>query len=123
MAGIKIKVRTFVRASTIMEVLIAVVLMVTVFGIAMMIFTNVTSNSLSVKKLRAEAILQETLINAEKSANSVSQSFSTDDFNIEQQIKPYNGNPGLTDIHLVAFDHNQQKIAEIEKVILNKNAQ
>lgn len=110
-----------VRASTIMEVLIAMIMIIVVFGIAMMIFTNVLNSSLSVKKIRAQAILHEMMLNVEKSRNEVSQSVSTDDFRIEQEIKPYNGNVALIDVHLTAFDNNQQKVAELEKVILNKN--
>jgi len=104
-----------------MEVLIAMILIIAVFGIAMMIFTNVLNSSLSVKKIRAQAILQEALITAEKADNNVSQSISVDDFRIEQEIKPYNDNAALIDVRLTAFDQNQQKIAELEKVILNKN--
>jgi len=105
-----------------MEVLIAMILIIAVFGIAMMIFTNVLNSSLSVKKIRAQAILQEILITVEKANNNnVSQSISVDDFRVDQEIKPYNGNAALIDIRLTALDQNQQKIAELEKVILNKN--
>ena len=121
MARSKLNTQLTVKASTIMEVLIAMILMIVVFGIAMMIFTNVLNSSLSVKKIRAQAILQETLINAEKADTNLSQSISVDDFRIEQEIKPYDGNAALIDIHLTAFDQNQQKIAQLEKVILNKN--
>jgi len=121
MAGSKLTLKTTVKASTIMEVLIAMILIIAVFGIAMMIFTNVLNSSLSVKKIRAQAILQEALITAEKADNNVSQSISVDDFRIEQEIKPYNDNAALIDVRLTAFDQNQQKIAELEKVILNKN--
>jgi len=121
MAGSKMRISKKVRASTIMEVLIAMTLIIVVFGIAMMIFTNVLNSSLSVKKIRAQAILQQTMLNVEASRNEVSQSVSADDFRIEQEIKPYNGNAALIDVRLTAFDNNQQKVAELEKVILNKN--
>jgi len=118
MAGNKIKIKTEVKASTILEVVIAMVLIVVVFSIAMMIFANVTSSSLSVKKIRAQAILNETLLNAEKTGNTVSQSLNVEDFRVEQEIKPYNQISQLYDIHLTAYDGNQQKITELEKVVL-----
>lgn len=110
--------KTEVKASTILEVVIAMVLIVIVFSIAMMIFANVTSSSLSVKKMRAQAILQEALLNAEKSTDPTSQSLNVEDFRIEQEVKPYNQMSQLYDIHLTAYDGNQQKITELEKVIL-----
>lgn len=118
MAQNKVNINTQVKASTILEVVIAMVLIVVVFSIAMMIFANVTSSSLSVKKIRAQAILHETLLNAEKTGNTVSQSLIVEDFRIEEEIKPYNQMSQLYDIHLAAYDGNQQKITELEKVIL-----
>ena len=118
MAGSKVNIKAKAKASTILEVLIAMVLIVVVFSTAMMIFANVTHSSLSVKKIRAQAVLHEVLLNAEKNRDTVSQSFNIDDFRIEQEIKSYNNVSQLFDIHLTAYDNNQQKITELEKVIL-----
>jgi len=118
MAGNKVNMKAVVKASTILEVVIAMVLIVVVFSIAMMIFANVTSSSLSVKKIRAQAILHETLLNAEKTRDTVSKSLNVEDFRIEQDIKPYNQMSQVYDIRLTAYDGNQQKITELEKVIL-----
>jgi Tfp pilus assembly protein PilE len=115
MAGSKLN--TKLRASTILEVIVSMVIIVVVFGIAMMIYTNVLRFSLSAKKLRAQALLQETMFTAEHSATNTTQTFTVDDFRIEQEVKPYMQNSSLTDIHLTAYDQNQQKIAELEKVI------
>ncbi len=118
MAGSKLNNR--VRASTIMEVVISMIIIVTVFGIAMMIFSNVLRLSLSAKKIRAQALLRETMLNAEHTANNTTQTFNIDDFRVEQEAKPYNGESNLTEIHLTAYDINQQKIAELQKVIINQ---
>jgi len=117
MAG-KIDVRATVSASTIMEVVIAMVLIVVVFSIAMMIFANVTSSSLSVKKIRAQAVLHEALLNAEKKGDPTSLSLNIEDFRVEQEIKPYRQTNQLYEIHLTAYDANEQNITELEKVIL-----
>lgn len=115
MAGSKLN--TKLRASTILEVIVSMVIIVIVFGIAMMIYTNMLRLSLSAKKLRAQALLRETLFTSEHSAANTTQTFTVDDFRIEQEVKPYHDNSSLTDIHLTAYDQNQQKIAELEKVI------
>jgi Tfp pilus assembly protein PilE len=115
MAGSKLNGR--VKASSILEVIVSMVIIVIVFGIAMMIYTNVLRLSLSAKKLKAQALLQETMLKAEHSSENTSQSVTIADFRIEQEVKPYPDVAGLTEIHLTAFDANQQKIAELQKVI------
>jgi len=121
MAGNKVTFSTKLRASTIVEVLIAMVIIVVVFGIAMMIYANVMRSSLSVKKIKAEAVLKEYLQNAEKSNGNITQSFSVDSLNIEQTVKSYNAEKNLVEIDLVAYDANQQKVAELHKVIINSH--
>jgi len=119
MAGNKLRSR--VKGSTIMEVVISMVIIVVVFGIAMMIYTNVLRLSLSAKKIRAQALLHETLFQSEHAAENSTQTFMKDDFRIEQEVKPYNNSTDLTEIHLTAYDQNQQKVAELQKVIINNH--
>ena len=97
-----------------MEVIVSMVIIVVVFGIAMMVYSNVLRLSLSAKKIRAQAILNETMIKAEHNPENIRQTFTIDDFQVEQEVKAYNN---AIDIHLTAYDQNQQKIAELEKVI------
>ncbi|MDB5133280.1 MAG: hypothetical protein JWR02_3029 [Mucilaginibacter sp.] len=114
------KLNGSVQASTILEVVVSMVIIVTVFGIAMMIYTNVLRTSLSGKKLRAQALLQETMLNAERTSAPITQTINRDDFKIEQEVKPYPENAALTDIHLTAYDQNRQKITELQKIIINQ---
>lgn len=118
MAGSKLK--STVRASSLLEVVISMVIIVAVFGIAMMIYTNVLRSSLSSQKLKAEALLKEAAFTAEHNAVNTAQTFTAEDFRIEQEIKPYRGNTALIELHLTAYDQNQQKIAELQEVLLNQ---
>ena len=118
MAGSKLNNR--VGASTIMEVVIAMIIIVVVFGIAMMIFSNVLRLSLSAKKLQAQALLQETMLNAEHTTANTTQSFTSGDFRIEQVVKPYNDDSNLTEVDLTAYDQNNQQVAMLQKVIINQ---
>ena len=117
MAGSKLKSR--VKASSILEVIISMIIIMVVFGISMMIYTNVLSSSLSGKKIRAQALLQETMLEAEHATVNTTQTSTIDDFRIEQDAKPYNDDPDLTVIHLTVYDENQQKVSELQKVIVN----
>lgn len=121
MAGSKLTIQPRVRASTIIEVLISMVIIMVIFGMAMMIYANVIRSSLSVKKVNAEAILNEILTNDEKTNDNSTQVLNIDDFRIEQVVKPYNSDNNLMEIDLVAYDANGQKITELHKVIIHKN--
>jgi Tfp pilus assembly protein PilE len=120
MAGSKLNITKKVRASTILEVVIAMVVIILVFGIAMMIYTNVMRMSLSVKKLKAQAILQETLLIAEQNTKNSNQTLTVGDFRVEEEVKTYQNDNHLSEIHLTAYDANQQKIAELQKVIISE---
>ncbi|MDB5146207.1 MAG: hypothetical protein JWQ57_227 [Mucilaginibacter sp.] len=118
MAGKKLMVQTKIRASTILEVVVSMVIIILVFGIAMMIYTNVLRLSLSAKKIKAQAILQEIVLKSEQTKNLSTQSFIIDDFRVEQEIKPYLDDTLLNEIHVTAYDGNQEKITELQKVII-----
>ena len=97
------------------------VIIVVVFGIAMMIYANVSRMSLSVKKLKAQAILNAIALKAEHGTAETTPDVMVDDFRIEQETKPYNGNVALMEIHLTAYDGNKEKIAELQQVIMNNH--
>jgi Tfp pilus assembly protein PilV len=119
MAGRKLKDNSRVPASTIIETVVAMVIIVAVFGIAMMIYANVMQSGLSVKKIRARALLDEAATNISPSQSDLNKSFSAGDFSISQTVKAYNGESDLLEIDLTAYDINQQKVAELHKIIIN----
>ena len=119
MAGSKLRNRHGVRGSTILEVIISMIIIIVVFGIAMMIFTNVNRLSLSAKKLKAQAILQHTLLQAEQAKDHTDQTITVDDMTIKQEITPFENEPGLSVITLTAFDPDHEQVARLKKVIIN----
>jgi Tfp pilus assembly protein PilV len=121
MVRVKLSIKSKLAASSIIEVLISMVVIMVVFGIAMMIYANIVQSSLSVTKIRAQAILNQTLQADETSANSSSTTFTVDNLNIEQTVKNYNNEPNLTEIDLAAYDANGQQLITLHKVIINKN--
>jgi type II secretory pathway pseudopilin PulG len=117
MAGSKLTDKHSVKGSTILEVIISMIIIIVVFGIAMMIFTNVNRLSLSVKKLKAQAILQQALLQAEQANDHTDQTITVDDLIVKQEITPFENESGLSIITLTAFDPNHEQIARLKKVI------
>lgn len=113
----RIKLNGKVKASSILETVISMVVIVTVFTIALMIFGNVQRLSLSAKKVKVDGILNEALLTAEKAPSITKQSFTVDNFRIEEEISAYNNTTNLYLISLVAYDPNQEKIAQLKEVV------
>lgn len=123
MAGRKLIVKSQVKASTVLEVIISMVIIVLVFGTAMMIYGNVTRMSLSAQKLRAQAILAQTMkaVQDTKSTQSVKSLIAG--FTVERTVKPYDGNTQLLEVDLKAYDENNQLQAELNQLILASDVQ
>jgi Tfp pilus assembly protein PilV len=118
MAGRELMIGKRVAGSTILEVLISMTVIIVIFGIAMMIYSNITRSSLSVKKIKAEAILKARLLNIEQNPVNLDESVTVGDFLVEQQIKPYGDSSRLTQVQLIAWNGNHAKVAELQKIII-----
>lgn len=118
MAGRELTVKGKVKASTILEVLISMIIILIVFSIGTAIMGNVSRLSLSAQKVKAQSILEEKLIYIEKSKTNLDETVTIGGFQVEQEIKPYGNNSNLSVAHLIAWDNNHIKIAELQKVIL-----
>jgi Tfp pilus assembly protein PilV len=119
MAGTKLSGNAKIKASSILEVIVAMVIIFVVFGMGMMIYANVTRSSLSAQKIQARAILLEELNKAEQSRAPSARSMDTAGFRVEQEVAPYPDDTLLSVIHLTAYDGNQNKISELQKVIIH----
>ncbi|HEY9000688.1 MAG TPA: hypothetical protein VIM89_05010 [Mucilaginibacter sp.] len=118
MAGIKLHLRSKVAGSTIAEVMVAMVILVTIFGIAMMIYARVTGLSPSAQNIQARAILKEHLLMAEHISYSTDSLIDTAGLHIEIATKPYDRDTSLQVIRLTAYDQNRQIVAELQKLEL-----
>jgi Tfp pilus assembly protein PilV len=117
MAGRKMILNGKLKGSSVLEVVVAMVIIVIVFGLAMIIYANVTPMSLSGQKIKAQAILQEKLLDVEQERYPAGKSIDTAGLHIEQKIEACNRDTMLNVINLAAYDGNQQKIAVLQKLI------
>ena len=119
MAGSELKIKRVsakVRASTLLEVVVSMVLIVVVFTIAMAIYSNVLRLSLSVKKLRAGAVLSGLALKADSGSTAITQTFNDGGLRIEQQVNNYQGENGLQQVSLTAFDEAGLPLDSVKKI-------
>jgi Tfp pilus assembly protein PilV len=119
MAEIQVIIKRRVRASSLLEVIVSMVIIVVVFGLAMMMIANITRGSLSTEKIHAQAVLKSALINGEDQKEWISKTVIIDSVTVEQEVKPYT--TGLLEVRLTAYDMNNQKMAELRKVVIKDN--
>jgi len=112
------KLSAKIKGSTLLEVIISMVVIVIVFGIAMMIFAKVISFTTSARDIRAKSILRDLLEKQEHEKAISSQSIITADFTIEETTTAYNDQADLVLVQLTAFDQNNKQVAELLKIIL-----
>jgi len=104
------------KASTLLEVVVSMVLIVVVFTIALTIYTNVLKLSLSARKLRARAVLSELALRADSGSTANSQSIKEWGLRVEQQVSGYQGKAGLQQVSLTAYEEGGQALDSVKKI-------
>ena len=123
MAGIKLGLETRVKASTVLEVIVSMVIIITVFGVAMMIYANVTRMSLSNQKIKAEAVLSQVIKDMDKVELSSDQQSVIEGLSVERSVKSYSENNKLLQVDLKAYDQNHQLLAELHQLVIKSDEQ
>lgn len=117
MAGNKITRANRLKASSILEVVIAMVVIVAVFTIAMAIFGNVQRLSLTGKKIKAQAILKQEFLKSGQQIRIGKERTTVDEFKVEQDVSQYGQGNNLYQFSLTAYDSNGEVVAESKNVV------
>ncbi|WP_074489923.1 hypothetical protein [Mucilaginibacter polytrichastri] len=121
MAQIKqYRTRNRMQASSILEVVIAMVIIVFVIGIALMILSNVLRLSLSVKQVKANAILQQELIKTNQTGNVSDEILHINEWRMEKIFKSSNLGGSLLEADFTLYDQNNTRITELKSMIIHE---
>jgi len=113
----KVKNISRLKADSLLEVVIAAVLVVVIFGIAMMVYSNVLRTSRPVKQVRAAAILKSMAIRFEQQRDTLLADTAIEGLTIIRRITP-SGTKGTADLQLLARGAAGDTLAVFNKVIL-----
>ncbi|OKS87281.1 hypothetical protein RG47T_2740 [Mucilaginibacter polytrichastri] len=108
------------QASSILEVVIAMVIIVFVIGIALMILSNVLRLSLSVKQVKANAILQQELIKTNQTGNVSDEILHINEWRMEKIFKSSNLGGSLLEADFTLYDQNNTRITELKSMIIHE---
>jgi Tfp pilus assembly protein PilV len=122
MARLKLIAKQKIPASSLPEVVVSMVIIVVVLALAMSIFAQVSRTSLSVRKVKAQAILNEIALNTiraeERPQNTT---FTAGGFRIVQE-RTAGDESGTIILRLTAFDR-QDSVANLQQIITDTYAQ
>ena len=105
-------------ASSLLEVMVALVVMFTVFGISMGLYVNVVGSSQSLQKTKAMAELENIASDTRKKQEFIDAGIQRDGFKIEKTVKPYPGIPDALILHLKAINLDNKEIAELREIVI-----
>ena len=106
-----------VNGSSLIEVVVAMVIVVAVFSMGITIYSNVLKSSVSIKSVYAKSVLSQLLKQSSASAQLGNKTFTHEGLIIKKEVSIYNNQPSLKEVHLIALDEKQGKLAEIRKVV------
>ena len=105
--------RTFVKASTLPEAIISLVIISIISGLAIMVIMNVTESANN--QLKILGIYQlENILSGEQ--DFTDEDFQVDNIKIEKTCVPFEGNNTLMEIHYKVFSKQDKSLFEIKEI-------
>lgn len=106
------------KASTLAEVLVAMIIVMLSFGIALTIFVNVTGSSAIEQRTRADLIIRSLAASIIDSGNYIDAEVVVSGIKVKREILPWDRTLGLSVLKLTAFDRHGKKISEQTQIII-----
>lgn len=111
-------VRLKIKASSLIEVIVAMVIMSLSVMTGGMIYLNVIGSSHYVQEMEAELYLQQLIVKIEKEQEFVDKTYETDHFFVVTSFTPYQGKENLIQLNLTAENNQNKQLASIKKLLL-----
>lgn len=103
-----------VKASTLIEVLISMVILSISFGLGIMIYFNTLNGSSTYLKLKAESLIQQEYCNI---INGSQEDLESDNMKITTTTNPYDGNPNLQLLEISITDLSNKEVSQSTFII------
>lgn len=103
-----------VKASTLIEVLISMVILSISFGLGIMIYFNTLNRSSTYLKLKAESLIQQEYCNI---INGSQEDLESDNLKITTTTNSYVGNPNLQLLEISITDLSNKEVSQSTFII------
>jgi hypothetical protein len=106
-----------ITASSLFETIVALMVIMVVFGIAMTIYVNIIRNSTSLAELKASQRLDEIARDTRDKKSYFDEKFEDEVSVIEKKVSKYQEKEGLLLLQLEVLDKNNTRLAERKEII------
>ena len=108
------------KASTLIEVIISLVIISIISGLAIMVIMSITVSANN--KLKILGLYQlENIISQENSTDLTDEDFQIDNIKIEKNCSPFAGNNDLMTVQYKVFSNQKKFLFEIKKISRKDN--
>lgn len=105
------------KASTLIEVIIAMVILLIIYSMVIITFLNFSSENNNSNKIRASLLLENISNTTKATYRFIDDEYIFDNINIMQTILPYKGIENLKILKLEAVSHSGKTILEKSEII------
>jgi hypothetical protein len=110
-------VRLKLRAASLIEVTVAMVIILLVWTIALTIFINVTTSGGAIKKVRYQLWLKDYALKVKNEKLFIDDEFELDEVTVHRKVMPYKGNNKLLYLHLTITDASGKVLSQYQELI------
>ena len=111
------KFNTKLQASTLVEALISMIIVMMVFVIGSMIYVNVINSDNGRQKLNAELLLQQVTVTTKRENKFLDEKIEAGNIIIQKKVVLYKNISNLHLLLLIAFDKQGKQIADHQELI------
>jgi hypothetical protein len=107
-----------IRSTTILETIVALVVILTVFGTATTLFVRISATSTSVKMLSAQQVLKAYAENTEQQQLFFDEDRVIGRFEIKRQVSASGNFVNLWQIHYYIYDQNSVLLSQWQQYVI-----
>jgi len=108
-----------IKASSILETLVALTILLVIFGIVTTVFVQVSLNSGSEKQFKVEQLLNEFAKSTKDERSYFDDEVKKDDFLLQRKVEKYYDNPVVVHIHFLIYDANNKLLQDWNELAIN----
>ena len=106
-----------IEASTLVESLIAMVVVMVSFGVATTVYVNVMSSGNEMQKLKARTLLQKLAVETKQERLFLDTKMTMDGFVVDKKVVAYNSQKHLFLLKLTAYSATEKQLAVYNELI------
>jgi hypothetical protein len=112
------KINTSLKSSTILETIVALVIILTIFGIATVVFVRTTATSMSTSKLAAQQLLSAYAASTEQQRQFFNDDRRVGPFEIRRTVSASSNLPNLWQIHYYIYDRRDSLLSDWQSLAI-----